>query len=167
MSSDVTDATGQESAGVLTAAGFTDDWYMNAYKVSSLENRSRSSQLLSSFSFGGWSWRKVALAGILGVFAGLGIASRQIGPATPTAKPVTALQSAELDSVLVPHPTPTIVHTTAPRVVAFRKGPVVQSDEDVARLKVRNRRLEALVRVLRQRPVEKKSVQEQTTFLGQ
>ena len=171
MSIDLISSTEKESAGVLTASGFADDWYLNAYKVSALENKTKLSAVLNGLSFGGWGWRKIALAGLLGVCAGLGIASLQIGDTAPLqSQAVMAAQEprSELNTPSVLHQAITPVSLLpAARIVTSRKRPVVQSEEDIARLRIRNRRLEALVKVLRQRPVEKRSVQEQTTFLGQ
>ncbi len=153
----------------VTAARLSDDWYMRVYDISG--PATRSGILLQQ-----WRWKKILTAGVLGVCVGLAAAWRTSGGSSSEQDwyKTTGLTS---NSIPVSENT----HSAVPSVVASgvanlstasRKAvatalPQEAKSKEVEGLKARNRRLEALVKVLRQRPAEKRTVQEQTTYLGQ
>ncbi|MDQ2842221.1 MAG: hypothetical protein M3Y72_14505 [Acidobacteriota bacterium] len=160
----------KKEASELATSKFCDDWYMRAYNVSGPGTR-------SGILFQQWRWKKIAVAGALGVCLGLGSAAWRIsGGSSPMQN---SYKTAPLTSKSIPisENTGYAVRSVGPSRVATAAIPSREpaaislppeaKSQEVERLKTRNRRLEALVKVLRQRPAEKKSVQEQTTYLGQ
>ena len=100
-----------------------------------------------------WPLRFV-LAGALGIIGGL-VAAITVNPAPPPF-PVFQQPWAQTSTVSAAQPSETIVVPPATREALAASSPK-QTEEEVNRLKTRNRRLEALVRVLRERKAASKA----------
>ena len=157
-------------------AGFVmdDGWYLRAYSVPSLVEKNSMQRSISQLVFRAWAWKKITFATCAGLCLGLGLAAftgqyrtaaltqsltqmnrpqASISTAVPAKSPQSSAQQRSLPSL--------------PVTVATRPVTASLNAEETARLKARNRRLEALVAVLRQRTEERRPAPEQTTYLGQ
>ena len=159
----------KKAGGELATAKFCDDWYMKAYDLSGAGTA-------SGIWLRQWRWKKIAVAGALGVCLGLGAAAWRPADISSVQEPSKTAPLHAKSSPLsedirsaVPFAGPS---SPATPPIASRE-PVATpltseaNGEEVERLKTRNRRLEALVKVLRQRPVDKRTVQEPASYLGQ
>ncbi len=137
-----------------------DERYLVAYDLTRVEKASR---------FGIWNWKRILCACAVGVLLGLGVAAIEMTGGSPAreiikgqteSQPESSNQASFQTEVQEPKP-------SAP-IEAAEAGPEL-SRKEAARLRARNRRLEALVSVLRQRAhvPEKKSAQDQTSYIGQ
>ena len=172
----VDDQNTQESIGLI-GTGVTDETYMSVYLAPEPEPQG----LLTQRAFGFASkvqsqWKKIAAAAF--VVSGL---SLTIAFVKPLPNPVSSLPERESLATVPPAvtpsrsaPTPAVTsnaalkawHEMQPRVQAAQ-SPSLPNSQEVSRLQTRNRRLEALVEVLRQRPQNKKAADEQTSDFSQ
>ncbi len=150
------------------AAALGDDWYLLAYRTPSLAEAPEFNRRV----FGpvlGQSWKKIAVACTLGVALGLSAALLQFSRSASHPKVVVASLPPAEPAIPVARPRQPVLSET-PRTTAIQsaEAPKLTADE-VARLKTRNKRLEALIAVLRQRAhtPDKKATPEQNNILGQ
>lgn len=151
-----------------------DESYLAVYDLGE-EGRKRNGLLSSFLASYRWDPKKTMGALLIGMVAGIGVASfrmsdRDLKPeAAP--QPVMVRQSQPLEAAI---PKPHVAPVPAARLLQAMTQtptatPVAVSKEEMARIKARNRRLEALIIVLRQRKLapEKKTSQDSTSLLGQ
>jgi len=152
--------TGQSQGSDTSLTAFSDERYLLAYGLPAKQDP----------GFRLWDWKKILLASSLGVGLGLGGAAFQltsISHAPKIVKSQPEIRAKSLPAVALPAPASTEKSSSA---MAKAPEPVpVLSQEEATRLKARNRRLEALISVLRQRAhaPDRRPVQEQATYLGQ
>lgn len=151
-----------------------DESYLAVYDLGE-EGRKRNGLLSSFLASYRWDPKKIMAALLIGMVAGIGVASfrmsdRDLKPeAAP--QPMVVRQSQPLEAAV---PKPHLAPVPAARLLRAMPEtptttPLAASKEEMARIKERNRRLEALILVLRQRKLapERKTSQDSTSLLGQ
>ncbi len=147
MAMDATGSVEQSKDRPQGAALLSNSWYLQAYgDLSAVEAIEVPGPRPVRFMQG--TWWKLGLALALGLCAGFGVAAVKVSNAPPK-----ELQQAK--------PQLLVERQASPEAIS------VIDAQEAARLKARNRRLEALVEVLRKRAQEKKQAPEQTSYTGQ
>ncbi len=149
----------------LSVSIFSDDRYLAAYDLPG-SKQGRGSCL--------WDWKKIAAASALGVCLGLGSAAVQMTDSSPAQEIVKAqpkTKSKPVSSVVF-SANPSAPRLAEKHLASMMKPPEpasALSEKEAARLKARNRRLEALISLLRQRAhaPERKPAQDQIIYIGQ
>ena len=153
-------SAGENQRSETSLTVFSDERYLMAYDLP--EKQARGFRL--------WEWKKILAACALGVGLGLGGAAfrlMNVSPAHEIVKSQPESKAQPLSAIAPSAPRPAEKSLDA---VAKGSEPVPAfSREEAARLKARNRRLEALISVLRQRAnaPDRKPAQEQAAYLGQ
>ncbi len=153
-------SAGQSQYSDTSLTTFSDERYLLAYGLPGKQD----------LGFRLWDWKKILLASALGVGLGLGGAALQLTNVSQAQEIVRS--QPEIRAKSLPGVSFSAQKSTEKSLGAMVKAPEPApglSQEEAMRLKARNRRLEALISVLRQRAhaTDRKPVQEQATYLGQ
>ncbi len=154
---------------------FSDDLYMLAYhKSGPIQKNTYIGDLPSRVFRGDWDWKRIATASLIGACLGLGLGAFQMPRSNSTPEVIPRKITAPPPSraaITKALPAQVVAPAAVPQETAHLRKPAFElRPEEAARLRARNRRLEALISVLKQRrhtTPEKKSVQEPATYLGQ
>ena len=149
-----------------------DEWYLRAYSASDPGDANLRQRTLHYLALRAWDWKRITFAATVGLCLGLGLAASTGAYRTPAVvqvqhSPAPIAKTVAHRPLAIPS---SGQDSSRPAITAFTANPAAThlNSEEMARLKARNRRLEALIAVLRQRSTEeKRPAPEQTTYLGQ
>ncbi len=161
-----------------SASALSDHWYLLAYDISAQKGPAGYGGSLS------WSWKRIFFVSLIGLVLGVSLGAFRLSRHLGAMQPVPDLPAQQQSAVTAPasHSSTTASATVmaASKLPASVTRPMASpvasiapkeklTVEEVGRLKARNRRLEALITVLRQRSQasDKKAAPEQTTVIGQ
>ena len=153
---------GPRSGAGRDETDFPDDWYLMPYRLPSPQaaSRSRGRILLAAVGV-------CVCAGLLTCWLGFQSQSQTARQGMQTVEEATSAPAAESTGSAAVSRENSAVPAVQQSTTGAKAASAAASEEEVARLKTRNRRLEALIKVLRQRPPEKKVPADSAAYGGQ